>query len=158
MAVPSGATVKQAAGGGSVSGLALGDFVSDLYTDRQDYEKTWLTSDGASDAASEGWTAPDGADAIDYVMRFGSSRQAQAAALQQAGDSTPGAQSCSVPSLPNLVCLVLPEYGDSGEVPIRITAWSGKFEIDLEVNQVGTADTGDALNWAQAQLQTLAAS
>lgn len=158
MAVPSGATVKQAAGGGSVTDLALGDFVSDLYTDRQDYEQTWLTSDGLKDAASEGWTASDGANAIDYVVQFASSRQAQAAALQQAGDSMPGTQSCSVSSLPNLVCLVLPEYTDTGEVPIRITAWSGKYEIDLEVNQTDSADTGDALNWAQTQLQLLAGS
>jgi hypothetical protein len=156
LTIPSGATAGTGAGGATVRDISISNYVSTVYSDRQDYEQAWLTSDGASDAATESWTASSGATGTDYIVSFGSSRQAQAAALQEAGDSMAGSQSCSVLSLPNLYCMVLPSNTSNGVVPIRIVAWSGKYMLDMEVAQVDAADTTDALTWAQAQLQLLA--
>jgi hypothetical protein len=156
MPVPSGASAGSTAGGATVRDIGISDYVNSVYSDRQGYEQAWLTSDGANDAATESWTASDGATATDYIVSFGSSRQAEAAALQEAGDSVAGSQSCSVLSLPNLYCMVLPADTSNGFVPIKITAWSGKYELDLEVTKPDAADTTDALTWAQAQLQLLA--
>jgi len=136
--------------------MTVSDLVGSLYSDRQNYEQAWLNADGAKSAATEGWTAANGASATDYIVQFDSARHAQAAARQQIGDSTNRSQSCSVPSLPNLSCLVMPADNSSGAVPIRITAWSGKYELDMEVSQTDAADTADALAWAQTQLQMLA--
>ena len=159
MAVPSGSTANTPNGGSTVQAdLGVSGLVADLYTSRQNYEQAWLTSDGAKGAATESWTAANGATGTDYVTQFGSSRQAQAAALQLIGDSTAGAQSCTVPGLPNTTCLVLPEDDSTGAVPIRVTAWSGDYMIDLELTQTDSADTTDALTWAQSQLELLAGS
>jgi hypothetical protein len=153
---PSGSTAGTSGGGASVRDIAVSDFADAVFADRQGYELAWLTADGAKDAATESWTDANGAAATDYVLRFGSSRQAQAAALQMTGDSLEGSQSCSVLSLPNLTCMVLPQNDNNGQVPIRIVAWSGPYELDLEFTQTDKADTADALTWAQAQLQMLA--
>ena len=156
MAVPSGSTSTSTGGAPAVRAMTVSDLVGALYSDRQNYEQAWLNADGAKSAATESWTAANNVSATDYVVLFDSARHAQAAAQQQIGDSANSSQSCSVPSLPNLSCLVMPADNSSGAVPIRITAWSGKYELDLEVSQTDAADTADALAWAQAQLQMLA--
>ena len=156
MAVPNGSTSTSTGGAPAVRSMTVSDLVGALYSDRQNYEQAWLNADGAKSAAAESWTAANGASATDYIVLFDSARHAQAAAQQQIGDSTNRSQSCSVPSLPNLSCLVMPADDSSGAVPIRITAWSGKYELDMEISQTDAADTADALNWAQAQLQMLA--
>ena len=159
MAMPGGSTPNGTTGGAPASrSLSVSDYIGAVFPDRQNYEQTWLSNDDAKDAATEGWTASNGASATDYVVRFDSARQAQAAALQRAGDSMAGSQSCAVPTLPNLYCEVLPQDDSTGAVPIRIVAWSGKYELDLEVTKADAADTGDALAWAQTQLQLLAES
>lgn len=155
MPVPSGATSTTSSSSAAVSGT-ISDVVNAFYSSRQNYEQTWLTGDGAKDAASADWTAGDGATATDYVVQFGSDRQAQAAAMQLAGDSTTGSQSCSVASLPDVTCLVLPADNSTGDVPILITGWSGKYEIEMQVTQTDSADTADALGWAQTQMELLA--
>jgi hypothetical protein len=157
MALPSGATsTGTAAGAPPARSLSVNDFVGAIDPDRQNYQQAWLNADGAKEAATESWTVSNGASANDYIVRFGSARQAQAAVLEEAGDSLSGTQSCSVPSLPNLYCEVLAQNDSTGAVPIRIVGWSGPIELDLEVTKTDAADTGDALTWAQAQLQLLA--
>jgi hypothetical protein len=155
-AVPGGATANTSGGAPAVRSMTVSDLVGALYSDRQNYEQAWLNADGAKTAATESWTASNSATATDYIVQFDSTRHAQAAVMQQVGDSFNRSQSCSVPSLPNLYCLVMPADNSSGAVPIRIVAWSGKYELDLEVSQTDAADTTDALTWAQSQLQMLA--
>jgi hypothetical protein len=141
--------------GDNAQDVDLAALVSDLFPDRQDYEQTWLTSDGAKDAATRSWTAPDGAAATDYVVRFGSTRQAKAATFQMASGSMHGSQSCAIASLPDLFCLVLPADNTTGAVPIRVIASTGTYLVDLEVTQTDAADTSDALSWTQNQLELL---
>ena len=152
MSRPAGAA---ASGGSGPQDPGVTGFVGKLYPAKSDYEATWLTDDGASDAVSETWTASDGATATDYLLRFGSSRQAQAAVLQEYGDALVGAQSCTVTSLPATYCVVLPENDSTGAVTLRVLGWGSKSAFDLEVTKTDSADTADALKWAQTQEELL---
>ena len=156
MALPSGAKPNTSAAGANPQDPGVDGFVDALYPDRSNYEETWLNTDGATDAASESWTAPDGASATDYLLRFGSGRAAQAAALQEAGDDLAGSQSCTAASLPNTYCVVLPENDSTGAVPLWVFGWGSKYGFALEVTKADSADTADALKWAETQAELLA--
>jgi hypothetical protein len=155
MSLPSGAAANSS-GGANPQDPGVAGFAGTLYHGKSTYEATWLTGDGASDAASESWTAKDGATATDYLLSFPSGRQAQAAALQEAGDDLVGSQSCTAASLPDTYCVVLPENDSTGAVAIWVTGWGAKYGFALEVTQTDSADTADALKWAQVQAELLA--
>lgn len=155
MSLPSGATANTS-GGANPQDPGVAGFADTLYHGKSTYEATWLSGDGASDAVSESWTAKDGASATDYLLSFPSGRQAEAAALQEAGDNLVGSQSCTVATLPDTYCVVLPENDSTGAVTIWVTGWGAKRGFALEVTQTDGADTADALKWAQIQAELLA--
>jgi len=156
MALPSGAKASTSAAGANPQDPGVDGFADQVYSSRSGYEQTWLNNDGATDAVSESWTASDGARATDYLLRFASGRQAQAAALQEAGDDLAGAQSCTASSLPGTYCVVLPENDSTGSVPVWVFGWGAKYGFALEVTKADSADTADALKWAEIQAELLA--
>ena len=156
MSLPAGAKASSSAAGANPQDPGVDGFADELFSSRNSYEQTWLNNDGATDAVSEGWTAADGASATDYLLRFGSTRQAQAAALQEAGDDLAGAQPCTAPSLPDTYCVVLPENDNTGSVPIWVFGWGAKYGFAIQVTKADSADTADALKWAQIQAELLA--
>ena len=155
MSLPSGAKANTAAGA-NPQDPGVDGYTDALYSSKSGYEQTWLNTDGATDVASESWTAPDGASATDYLLRFGSGRQAEAAALQQAGDDLVGAQSCTASSIPDTYCVVMPQNDSNGQVPLLVFGWGAKYGFALQVSKADGADTADALKWAEVQAELLA--
>jgi len=128
MALPSGAKASTSAAGANPQDPGVDGFADQVYSSRSGYEQTWLNNDG----------------------------QAQAAALQEAGDDLAGAQSCTASSLPGTYCVVLPENDSTGSVPVWVFGWGAKYGFALEVTKADSADTADALKWAEIQAELLA--
>jgi hypothetical protein len=158
MAVPGGATSTTSSSYETNTDLSVNSYVNQYFPSSETYKGTWLNADGATGASHETWVAGNGADADDILLHFGSPQEAQAAAHKLAGDQMEGTQSCSVSNVKNAYCLVQPQDVESGSVPISILAWKGGYVMDLEISQVGSADTADALNWALQQLAELPGS
>jgi hypothetical protein len=155
---PKGTSVSTSSSSNPSTDLSITQYVTGRYT-QTGYATAWLEADQTQDIVHQAWTAP-GVVADDTLLQFDTSREAQASVEDEVGDNVNGAQPCSVPGLSDAYCLVLPQSAQDDEiaaVPIFVLGWVGRYEVDMEVVQAGSADATNALTWAQQQMAELPA-